>query len=288
MSQNTNSTKNLIISLALLTFIVSSGAFTVYQFIKKQSSEQPTISNISKPSLRVDQSLTTSSVMVTSSQANNGETMKKDIASKSSDIKVTFDPYISGQSITGMIDNTDKIQSFVVKYTEIDQPNNVLEFKPTIDDQKNFKILLYDNVKNGNYKVEYIITDLDQKETKGTATINVKTNVDTLIAQKEIMATEIQAPIETNKQTEKQSEIKQETSIQNTPQTPQAPIENVNTYNPALSDNNAIVNADAVRTGGANITVLLAAIAIVFLGYAKLLSRNSKKPNINIIFGKTK
>jgi methionine-rich copper-binding protein CopC len=290
MSQNTNSTKNLIISIALLTLIISSGAFTVYQIIRKQPSEQGSVSSVSSTRERIMQSLTSSSLVVFNSETSNNQTLKKEEPNKSPDFKITFDPYISGQSITGMIDNSDKIQSMVIKLTETLQPNNVLEFKPTIDYQKNFKILLDSKTKNGKYKVEYVVTGLDQKETKGDSVIDVKIDAGTSSSETpaEIPTTIVQAPTSAmEKSNEKQSEISQEKDIQS--QTKAATsLPSTDTVNNTSTANNPLTNTDAIRTGGDNITILLVIVLIVLLGYARLVASSNRSPNLNIIFGKIK
>jgi hypothetical protein len=296
MSQNPNSTKNLVISVALLALIISSGAYTIYQFIQNQPTTQPITSKISSTTTKVS----VSSVVDSNTPGSNDTDMKKNEINQVSDVKVIFDPYISGQSITGMVDKNNSVQSFVVKFTEINQPNNVLEFKPTIDEQKNFKIALDNNVKNADYRVEYILTNLNQNETKGEIMISVKTELksQTIVNSQEISTKEIAAPQDTFAKAEIPAPTIDYSNNSKKEQLPMAlgqaqPQSNQYSNQETVKINTEIettqaINPDAIRTGGTNISVLLSAVILVFLGYASLVKNIYKKPDLESIFGKTK
>jgi hypothetical protein len=271
MQQNQNSLKNFFISAGLLTFIVSSGAFTVYQVIKARdysNNNTSSISSLTSSTDTIEKSTDYSAMQSTEISKNSGETV------------VTFDPYTSGDNVTGSVDKPENVQSLIVRLTDEAQPNNILEFKPVIDSQKKFKIVLDSNVKDAQYKVDYMIIDFGQKETNGSTVINVKMNTESSTNQ---------SSTPTIKTSEDKTALpKSESNIQS--------IAEANTSTPSTQQSSEVANSivegkgskanmDAVRTGGTNsITIPLVLSLILFLGY--ITKKTSFRPSINTIFGK--
>lgn len=296
MPQNT--TKNVLISVALIAFIISSGAFTIYQLAKKQTN---TNNNPAQVSIQKSSSENSNLPSFT----NNNSILSSSVA-QSKELAVNFDPYICGVSITGFVDKPDLIQSLQFALTNKDKSEIKQAFTPKIDESKNFKILVDDkNITDGVYKLEATAILADQKSEITETTIEFKKDCGNIIQNStpssvtpNTISTSISSYVIST-----QSEIKTESpviinSVVNTvessqqaiissqppQQTVKAPEITVkNSSLPSLVDNTN--NPNAVRTGGLDVTGAII-ILMVLISTALLAKLKTKQINLNEIFGR--
>jgi hypothetical protein len=283
MPQNT--TKNVLISVALIAFIISSGAFTIYQLAKKQTNTTNTSQVINSVTSLTDVNLPTP-VPGTNDFTNSSPQQKE--------LNVSFDVYICGLSVTGFVDKPETIQKLEFTLINKDKPETKQIFTPKIDQAKNFKILVDDKIiADGIYKLEAASLLTNQKTEITETTIEFKKDCGNLIQNSTpaslftssslIISSQVEIKIESSTQlssTAIQSSqiatIQSEASIQILPTS--SAISST-----TLADN--FNNANAVRTGGLDITAIIT-ILMIILSTALVVKSKTPQTNLNEIFGK--
>jgi hypothetical protein len=315
---NQNFSKNLIISIALIAFIISSGAFTIYQIAK---------SNL-PANKKLNQSVVTTSSSISSLDSLLDPSSSASIASQSSntvtnsqisnlDITINLDPYICGGGLTGFVDKPENLQELLIKLTQIDNPSKAFDFKPLVDKDKNFKITFdYNEITNGNYNLKSLATLTDQTTRENNIFVNLSSNCENSAQNTNSTATN-SAPIETkivnapvspsiqedtnNTMTNPQSnnqdttgfatEIQASSSVvvnstdsENQSTAPSTtPTEATNTA--STKESEQLANAEAIRTGGNSFIITLVSL-LMLAASITILKLQSKTPSFDSIFGK--
>jgi hypothetical protein len=296
MPQNT--TKNILISVALIAFIISSGAFTIYQLAKRQTNttNNPQTSNQSKTVPNGNRSITS---LVSTINSVPEEKL----------LTVTFDPYICGISITGIVDKPDLIQKLEFIITNKDNSQIKQSFSPKIDESKNFKILVDDKIiTDGIYKLEANTILTNQKTESTSTTIEFKKDCGNLIQNSTAISSTISSAI---MQISSQEEIKTEKSIlvsssnsqssdiatskseilRKTIEAPaeikiETPVPTINSSSLSSSNTTAVDNStNSVRTGGLDFTALFLILTIILSTITATILK-SRQTNLSEIFGK--
>jgi hypothetical protein len=299
MSQNT--TKNVLISVALIAFIISSGAFTVYQLAKRQTNT----TNNSQVSNSIN-SVTEVNLPNTSLETNKGTNS----VGQQKDLNIAFDAYICGVSITGFVDKPDIVQKLELTLIKKDKDDVKQVFTPKIDDFKNFKILVDDKIiTDGVYKLEATATLTNQKTEVTETTVEFKKDCGNLIqnsAPSSVVAnlvsnstsstvlstqseTKAETPVVTNSvvsvaQSSQQVSIASELPRQ-TVKAPELTVTNSSTTSSAPTLVNNTNNPNAVRTGGLDTTAVIT-ILMILLSTALAAKLKTRKFSYNQIFGK--
>lgn len=283
-----NTTKNVLISVALIAFIISSGAFTIYQLAKKQT-------------INLNNSQTSS---LTNGNATSDAFINSNSNTQTKELSVSFDPYVCGLSITGFVDKPDIILNLEINLFNKDKLDIKQTFTPKIDALKNFKILVDEKIiVDGVYKLEAKAYLTNQKTEISDITLEFKNDCSNLIQNSTPSTTAKTSNQIITSITSSQSEIKIESSMTPTVrssqvsiiqsevprQTVEAPVIPKTLSSPsassALSLADSTNNPNSVRTGGLDFTILFIILMIIVstLVFAKL---NTKQTNINEIFGK--
>lgn len=298
MSQNT--TKNVLISVALIAFIISSGAFTIYQLAKKQTNNSNNL-QISSQSFSSSQINPQDRLSNTSDPSNQSTNYKE--------LVVFFDPYVCGLSITGLVDKPDIIQKLEIIITNKEKNEITQKINPKIDALKNFKILADEKIiTDGLYTLTALASLTNQKIESTQTTIEFKKDCSNLIqnsapASLLVSSTSNQS---TSSNISSQLEIKNQSSISNTPivestkssqiatvqsevqkQLVEAPIQAItsssNFSSSSLTADNSN-NANAVRTGGFDITAILT-ILMIIISTTLVAKFKTRQSDFNEIFG---
>jgi hypothetical protein len=283
MPQNT--TKNVLISAALITFIISSGAFTIYQLAKKQTNTAPTTSIINS---------TTTNSLVNSFSGNNNIT---GTLAQPKEVNIGYNLYVCGLEISGTVEKPSSIAKLEFTLTNKDKPEIKQSFLPNIDLDRNFKMLVDSTIiVDGVYKLETLAISTSQKTETTETTIEFKKDCGNMIQNSSSASvvdssntSQIKVANEASPLTTTVSSAVQQTSSSITIDVPtKLTILPTSSSVSSLSssDSSSIENnINAVRTGGLNYTSL---VAILFLVLTASLVAKLKiyKPKISDIFGK--
>jgi hypothetical protein len=299
MPQNT--TKNILISVALIAFIISSGAVTIYQLAKRQTNTTNTSQVINSPTSLTDVNLPTQAPSTNNIISSITQTKK---------LNVSFDAYICGLSVTGFVDKPETIQKLEFTLTNKDKPEIKQIFTPKIDQAKNFKILVDDKIiADGIYRLEAVALLTNQKTEITETTIEFKKDCGNLIQNSTLASLFTSSSIIQldSVSSTSQAETKIESTIQVSSivepikssltatiqsealkQIVEAPIQTIVSSSAIssvaiLADN--ANNANAVRTGGLDITAILT-ILMIIVSTALVAKFKTRQTNLNDIFGK--
>jgi hypothetical protein len=291
MAQNT--TKNILISVALIAFIVSSGAFTIYQLAKRQTNT----TNDSQTSIQSSSSFETSiagSIPNTSNLSSNIVT---------NELNIKFDPYVCGLSITGLVDKPEIIQTLEVVLTNKDKPETLQSFTPKIDEAKNFRLLVDDIIIiDGIYKLEAKASLNNQKSEITETTVEFKKDCANLI-QNSTPASQVatissvlestissRAEVKNENPVQENSTTKQSSQVTASSEAPRQIVEAPAVSEitpPATSSKSATENTNnpnSVRSGGLDITAIFVALMII-LSAALIAKIKNRNLSINEVFG---
>jgi hypothetical protein len=292
-----NNTKNILISIALIAFIISTGTFTIYQLAKRQTNTTNTSqTNISSLSSAITSIINSTPGILGSTNENK-------------ELLVKFDPYVCGLSVTGFVDKPELIQNLDFVLTNKDKGEIKQSFTPKIDESKNFKILVDDKIiTDGIYKLEAKADLINQKSETTETTIEFKKDCANLIQNStpaslinsSIFSQTTSSIVSSQPETKSENQLQSSSSTQESSQTltiqseipkqiVEAPAINISNISSISSSNNLLVdnsnNPNAVRTGGLDFTAVVA-IFLVILSSIFIAKIKTREISFSEIFGK--